>query len=428
MKKIAAIFALLAVTAFAAVAQNNAYDLDDECFVWFQKADQAMDDFETDAFEDALQMLLETSLRKKDTKAQTLYYVEKLKHTSHEAQAVRRKDLASWDRIEWNSKVDFDRETVQRIARATGYMQYYYYATELCQTYYYNTSQDIVAATMLSEMMEEAEATGDEYASWKALTYLSKLYLRISDQFHAQKILLEVVDIYEHTQDPTILRQTITNQLSDLADTYPVASDSARLFYHKAELVTNTKVDSVRIAYYNAQLAAWDGKLDEYRAKRDYCLSQYNFSTIVRTGDICIDCIDNILDGKPVEAFEDKIAGLNQRQQMAYLAALAEHKGQWKTASVILNKVVFRLSSDIYRVNEQRLEELAAQYGNNKLSADLARASQKVTRVTVLVAILLTVILVSALFLAIKRARLLKRTIDKDEAIIADLQTDKKTH
>ena len=86
MKKQILILALL-VLVLPAAAQKNAYQIDDECYSYFRISEQNMDNFESDEFETAVQALLESSLRKKDAKAQTIYYVEILKRVSHEAQS-----------------------------------------------------------------------------------------------------------------------------------------------------------------------------------------------------------------------------------------------------------------------------------------------------------------------------------------------------
>ena len=401
MKKLTLILILLTASAFMAGAQNNPYKIDDECYSYFIAAGNALDDFETDAFEQAHQKMLETSLRKKDTKAQAIYYVEKLKRSSHLAQYVRKQDSFAWDSQSWNDRIEQERETAQRIARATGYIQYYYYASELCQTYYFNTQQDVLAGEMLTAMMQEARESGEEYALWKSLTYLGKLYQRISDQYSTRKYLNEVVRIYETSNDPTIRRQSITLQFFELGDTYPPESDSARFFYRKAAEACVTSQDSLRTQYYNAQLAVWDNDLASYHHYRDSCLSVASFPNLIRGGKALFSCVDAILAGKPVSSFRADINGLNLRQQMIFTSHLARKRGQWEAASAIQEKHIQRLYADIYLNNSQRLDHLSAKYGHERLSADLADASRQVSRRSSLVAILLAVMLLGWLILAL---------------------------
>lgn len=402
MKRLAILMMMLSL-ALPAAAQNNAYAIDDECFVYFTQSEHSVDDFESDAFETAQQQLLETSLRKKDVKAQTLYSVEQLKRTSHYAQHLRKKDIPGWDKAYWNDKMEKDRETVQRISRSSGYTQYYYYATELSLTYFYNTKQDIMAEEMLTGLMEEARLEGDEYAMWKTLMYLGKLYLRTSDQHSSQKTFREVVRIYEASQDPMIKRQSICNQLCDLADTYPIASDSARLFYSKAEEGSVTLSDTIRVKYYKAQLAAWDNDISSYRQNRDYCLSKPSFPSMIRGAKPCFECIDNILASKPTSAFLESIHALHSPQQMSFASHFAARRGQWETAAAISFQHIDRLYKDIHFVSSQRINQMAAQWENNRLEAKLEAASRRVTRITVFVGVLITLLLLSVLIYALIR-------------------------
>lgn len=369
-------------------AQNNAYKIDDECYSYFRTAEQTVDDVESSAFDVAVQGLLESALRKKDVKAQTIYYVEILKRESRLAQTARTQDISSWDSSMWNARIEEARETAQRVARATGFMQYYYYASELCQTYYFNTRQDIQATEMLTAMMEEAKENEDEYGMWKCLMYLSKLYLRISDKINNQKYLRQVVRIFETTQDPTIKRQSMVVQYCELADTYPVASDSARMYYRKAADFRVTLMDSVRVAYYDAQLDAWDNKLQEYRDKRDYCKSKAVFSTTIRAGVNCFNCIDNIIAGNDASKFRKDISALYLRQQMSYLSELAATRGQWETCSRILGKLSARLYGDISVVSNQRLEQLTAHYETSRLEGELLVTNRRLKTAMIFVGVL----------------------------------------
>lgn len=414
MKKISAIIVAIFLATFWAGAQNNPYAIDDECYSWFKEAEQTVDDLETDNFDKAQQKLLEAALRKKDTKAQTLYYVMQLKRTSRLAHHEWMAKQTNWNNIEWNARMEEDREILQRIAKATGYMQYYHYANELCQTYYFNTSQDLAATEMLVSQMQEAKETGDEYSMWKAQIYLGKLYQRISDILNTRKYLTEAVKVYERSEDPTIKRQGIASQLCDLADTYPVASDSARMFYHKAELEAKTVMDSVKVAYYNAQLAAWDDDIDTYRRNRDYCMNHPLFSSAVREGRTLFNCVDNMLEGKPLSAFKAKVDALYLSQQFSFVTAFAIKLQQWETASAILLRHVDRLYRNIYSLNGQRLDLITSQYELESLSADLDRMTRKVQRTRFLTPVLISIIVLETLALAVIFIRKRKKNLKKN--------------
>lgn len=415
-----AIILIVLLSAFVAAGQNNPYSIDDECYKWFSIAEQYVDDFESDTFDEAQRNLLEISLRKKDTKAQNLYYATQLKHTSRLAQRTRRqniKDHVAWDAAYWNQRMEEERETAQRIAKATGYMQYYYYASDLCQTYYFNTGQDVIAGEMLTAMMQEARETEDEYAMWKSLIYVATLYKRIGDMINTQKYLLEAVKIYENTTDETILRQGMTTQYCDLASTFPVGSESARLYFKKAEDARLTQIDTLKVDYYKAQLAAWDGNAAEYRKLKYSCLSMQNFTFTIVGGDSFFECIDNILRGSSTGSFKNSIDSLYFHQQLDFASRLAAKLGQWETASAALAVYVERLNNDINNINNQRLGQMTAEYENNRLQAELAEASQKVIRKTIWVAVLLGVILLGFLTFSFFHVRALKRAYKKNELL-----------
>ena len=90
MKRFAAAF-IFALAAFLPLAgQNNPYEIDDECYKYFQEAENAVTDVTSDAFEKANKKLLEAAAEKGDEKARTLYYVEELKRASRMGQYIEK--------------------------------------------------------------------------------------------------------------------------------------------------------------------------------------------------------------------------------------------------------------------------------------------------------------------------------------------------
>ena len=81
---------ILFLAATAAIAQNNPYDIDDECYKYFSQAEAAVNDLASDDFEKANESLLQTALSKGDQKARTLYYVGQLKRASRRGQKAPR--------------------------------------------------------------------------------------------------------------------------------------------------------------------------------------------------------------------------------------------------------------------------------------------------------------------------------------------------
>lgn len=81
VKRTKKLILLAAVLLFAAAqtlpAQNNPYEINDECYVHYVEAERLLGE---EGFAAANEALLKTAIEKGDTKAQTLYYVEKLKN------------------------------------------------------------------------------------------------------------------------------------------------------------------------------------------------------------------------------------------------------------------------------------------------------------------------------------------------------------
>ena len=418
MTRISAIIVLLTAFALAAGAQNNPYAINDECYTYFTAAENTVDDLGSTEFEENNEKLLQTAVAKEDQKARTLYYVERLKRTSRFGQAA-----SLSERKQWNDLIDIHRLELQAVSKETGYTQYYYYAYELAQTYYFNTHQQITAMSLLNTMMNDARTAGDEYGQWQCLRYISMLYQRQSDQLNTRYYLQQVVSLYETTSDEKIRRQDMTREYCDLADTYTTGSDSARMYYRKGGKAALVLLDTLRYNYYQAQLAAFDGDRAAYQKNRDYCLShKKRFVQGIRTGDLLFECVDCILSGRPIESYRTKLDSIYLSQQINYLCHLAEVRKAWEVSAHMGMRYISRIQNDLSASNSQKLEEVSAQMDNFRLNADLTRQSQKITRITLLLAILLTIILVGALVFAWLHVRSLRRHQRLDEARIAELQ------
>ena len=410
---------LLLLTALLSAglhAQHNTYSIDDECYTYFQQAENNVANFSDGAFDEAMENLLATARRKQDTKAETIYYVVKLRRITNQGRLAPEQD-----RELWNRKVNDARREAQHIARTTGYMQYYYYAYELCQTYYYNTKQSSTAMNMLMGMMREARDNDDQYGLWTSLQYISKLYIRQSDDANAKPYLLEAVHIKETTSDATILRQNNARLYCTLAQTYPPGSDSCRINVAKAVGEIHTRGDSILVSYYQAQLAAWDGD----KAAFDRCRSiigTANMDSYVTGGGALLDCVQSLLEKAPMDTVKKQIDRLQAHHQTNYVAQLTKKLELWELATYAAQAHIDRLTMDHSNIGKERLDEISAAYGNNQLSASLAEASRKAARTAIIVAVLLTLLLLGILLFVLLHMRTLARANKRDEARIAELQ------
>lgn len=405
MKKITLLLTVLLAAAPAAMAQNNPYGIDDECYGYFVTTEKYVGDFESPEFDEAMTGLLQTALRKKDTKAQAIYYVTKLRRTTNIGRAAPNNE-----REKWNAAVEEAREAAQSIARSTGYMQYYYYANELTQTYYYNTQQSLAAMEMLSSIMSEARESGDEYGLWTSEQYIAKLYTRQSDDYNARPHLRAAIERWENTTDETVRRQSIARLYQDLADTYEPGSDSCRLAIQGAITHAITTIDSIRVLSYRAQLAAWDNDQKELRAIQAEAQASLGvFERQIRGGSAFLACMEGILAGRKTDELVPLVKELVGHRQKYVIFRLAVEHRMWELSSYAAQRFMDQIRLDLAGIGEQRIGELSARFENNRLTADLAATSRKMARTTLLVAILIIALLLSALFYTWHHLRTLKK-------------------
>ena len=354
MRKFAIVISTLLALALPALrAQDNAYDIDNVCYEYFMMCESLVEDTNSTAFEMAADALIRRANEVGDRKAIAIHATVILKRT------IRFARLAD-DRRAANEAVERQRRETMETARETGYMQYFYYAYTLTQTYYVNTRQEIHAQRLLTEMMENSYKDNDEYGIWQSEGYMATLYLRQNDLISARKHLLNVIEIYETSTNETIRRQSITRQCCDLADTYQLGADSARIFYNKAEIYSRTHGDTLRYTYYKAQLAALDHRKDEYVSYRDFCLSDPAFAPTIRGGDILFEGADAIIAGLDTQNIAPLAQELSQRRQWLFLRDLAISYGREKTAAWLGTWIIFTLYGDISLLNSLKMEEMSA--------------------------------------------------------------------
>lgn len=400
-KLIAAIILGIAA-AIPCFAEGNPYSIDQQCYEYFSMAENLVDDLSNNAFEVANDALLKRAVECGDEKARTLHYVGILKRAT-------RLNRHNPDRLAGNNAVEAARRQLMTVASETGYMQYFYYAFELAQTYFVNTRQEGHAQNLLQEMLSTAQENNDDYGLWQGQKYIATLYHSQNDFRNSRRFFQEAIRIYERSQDPLIRRQSLTRVCCDLAETYPVGSDSARLYIRKAEETAHLHQDTLRCYYYKSQLAALDGKPDTYSYYRDYCLGDPNFAAVIKASPEYFECVEGIMaNSVSAEEFGSKFQHLNYVQQMVFLRELALRKQRWDIATTAGNGVIQSLYSAISRMNDMRIEEVSAAHGNYELSAQLARQQKRTRVVTSFVLTLVIVILAGVLAFVLWRNRKLQ--------------------
>ena len=403
MKKLITGILLFVLSMQGVAAQNNPYELDDACYPLFQRAELLVG---KEGFDSVNEALLEKALEKGDTKAQTLYYVERLRNVS----ALKRAGQVFTP--EDDAQVLQAMEDVKRVASELGYSQYYYYAYDLTQNYFYNTGRQVRTFELVKEMREDAIARGEEYGIWMGNRYLISLYIAQNDYISAKKYIVASLEMYENTEDETIRRQSATRLYCDLADTYPIGHDSVSINIRKAELQSRHHLDSLRCTYLRAKLEAYQKNIPAYERDRDICRQDPSIRQISSTAGLMFDNIDQLVYGKP--APEIKLDGMmSHLREVKYIANIAEEYGYKDLAFEIEKRLVAYDETVLAKANQSKLTEIEAKLGNDVLSAQVDEAAGRAIRSRRLViSLVISILLVIILFFVIYSLHL-RRTNEK---------------
>ena len=412
--KVLLVFSLLSVFLPLA-AQNNPYEIDDVCYECLQRAEQTVDDVVSDDFEQANARLLEQAIVRHDEKARTLYYVFALRRLCMKGEAAPPEE-----RKKANEEVDLAFDVLRDVARETGLTQYYYYAYDLAQNYYFTTRQLSRAFSLLDKMLEDSEQENDEYGQWQALRFLAQVYQQQSDVLNTRRYLKQCLNLYHTTKDPTIRRQPVTRIYCDLADTYDFQDDSSRIYYNMAFQMSQAHLDTLRCMYYQAQTAAFDKQVKEYQDRRDYCLNDPAFRSFFRTGPEMFFCVDAIVRReRPSQALLDT---LYQPRQQQFIGRLAAQWGMPELSLYMMRKRYEDMQSILSNINDMRLEEASGQYETFRLNRQLREKDEEVALATRLVVALLVIMLIGALAFSLTHIRILRRERKADEQRIRELK------
>lgn len=380
------------VTTFRLAAQDNPYEIDNNCYTWYQQAELLVGQ---EGFKEASDQLLKTALEAGDKKAETLYYTLILK------------DRVNYPFTPENERKALEaQEKLKQVASETGYDQYYYYSYLLFQNYYYNNGQEYHALAMTQEMQAEALEAGNPYGLWLSDRNLASLYIAQNDYVSAKPYLQSAIRTWQETEDETLKRQSLTRIYCDLADTYPIGTDSVRINVAKAMEEAKQHLDTLRCWYYQARLAALDGNQKQYRHLRDLCLTDPQIYQVNRKANIYFSLIDAVFDGSIVQR-KDEIANMTSIREKKVIANLCENQGLKDYAFNLEKELVERLERAISRTNQSRVSELEITMGKAALRADLETKEHQISRISLLTLILLSILMASlALFFWVHNRKL----------------------
>ena len=405
-----ALLAGLAATLGVA-AQNNPYEIDDECYEYFRQCELLAG---KEGFDQVNEELMRSAIEKKDTKAQTLCYVEKLKNRINLVYTARAQRPGKEVTPEEEQAVLQAMNNLKKVARELAYPQYFYYAYDLTQNFYYNTGQFLKMMDMVQEMQETAHTYGEDYGVWMGDRYLVNLYVQQNDYLSAKKYILRALDMFQKTDDPIIKRQSATRLYCDLADCYPIGNDSVLVNIVKAEAACKQHLDTLRCMYYRAKLSAYQKDTHGYEKARDYCIDDPFLPQISRTAQQLFKNLDNIVYTRPGYQPQINVEEMTLRvREVKYIANVAESYNFKELAFELEKRLVAHNERLLSESNRSKLTELDARLGNKTLSARVDEQEQKNLRITRLVAILMGIILLISLAFSLIHIRNLKRTNEK---------------
>ena len=390
--------------------QSNPYEIDDECYRLFSRAELLQG---TPGFTAVNDSLLSRAIICGDTKAQTIYYVNRLKNISR------------LGRIEGSGVTDKDVENayieLKEVADKLGYTQYYFYSYTVYMTYCYNKGQILQATTLAQDMEKDAIARGDDYGCWLSDRFMVSLYLDMYDFKQARVHALKAIDVFEKTSDPVIKRQSVSRNCFDVADTYPVNSDTMRIYVHKGVATAKMHLDTLRANYYLAILAALDRDRKSYYAYRDYCMKDPHLSTIGESVPVTLEAIDAVLSDAPADTLFAISTRITTIRGMKFIANVTESFGYEHAAFELEKRLVQRLQSKLTDLNHTRLVELNASLGNLRLANDLKETVEKEKQIRNIASLLVAIILAVILCFVLYELRNMKKRRVKDKQMIADL-------
>ena len=407
LKRILILTGLLLATALSAPAQNNPYELDDECYALFRQCEQLAG---TEGFPSVAEALLAKAKEKNDTKAEVLYYIEILKH---ETKLVPNQTLTTEEQDE---KVLRLHETTKQKADELGYTQYFYYSYELVQNYFFNHKKEARTKAISHEMQEIALQRKDAYGLWMSYRYMVALYISQSDYLSAKPYINKALELYYTTTDKAVTRQSVTRLYCDLADTYTVGSDSLSINIEKAVAARKTHLDSLRCEYYLAKIAAYYNDREAYQRHRDFCIDDPSLYIINHTTPKFFHILDAILD-KTFTISMINTSEVSHVREMKFIANIAENHG-FKDEAFYVEKLLVKWYEQLFASsNREHISEFDSQLGNYLLHVELDNKDRELAHIYRRMSYLLIAVLGAAvLFLLIHQISLIRHNRRLKEA------------
>ena len=394
---------LFCAVGWTLAAQGNPYDIDAECYLLLREAERSEGKV---GFQEANAALFSKAVEKGDTRAQVLYYVERLKNTT--AVLKDRKSTSQKD----DNLVMKQMEDLKRVAIEFEEVRFFYSAYEIAQNYFYSHGKLVQTMELVQDMREQAVARKEPYGIWMGNRYIVSMYIGQNDFISAKRYIKEAIRVYETTRDPAIKMESVSRLYCDLSDTYPIGNDSVPYCLAKADAARKQQMDTLRCEYHHAKLAAYQHDVKRYEKARDYCLADQNLPQISVTAAKMFGYIDKLVYGQPIEEFD--IVTMSQHlREVKYIANIAEEYGRKELAFKIEKNLVAYEEQVLASANQSKLAEVEARMGNDVLSAQVTEESLRAQNAMRLVLLLVVVILLVITVFLIFYIRGLRKTNEK---------------
>lgn len=388
----------LSVPAAGQRPGNGTPEMDPTCYALYKEVERQLG---KEGFTAAADLFRHAAIEKKDDIAYVLYHVEILKDL-----------IARPLSQDSDARVDQAMEDLKTVAREKNQPRYFYLSYQLSQEYYTKHGEPYRALLLLGEMQQQATSNQDAYGIWMSSKYLADLYIRHNDYVSAKPHIQKAIELYNNTDDESIRRESPTRLYCDLADTYPIASDSVRINVGLAQKEAKSHLDSLRCIYYRLRLAALDNRLNEYMRLRDICRKDPDFNTITRESGLFFSLIDACRDGSILER-EEEIYQLATVREMKVIANLCENWGHPDFAFSVEKKLVNLMETLISDTNHSRISELDVTMGKAALNAELVNKEHKLSQVSYVIVVLLALILLATALFSFLYIRQLKKANKK---------------
>lgn len=316
--------------------------------------------------------------------------------------------------------VDQAQEDLKTEARLHDMPYYYYLSYQIAQSYYNQRGKQYHALRLLQDMQQEALNEDDAYGIWTSAKYLASMYIEQNDYVSAKPHLKRALELYDNATDPAIRHESPTRLYCDLADTYPIASDSVRVNVKKGMEHAKDEIDSLRCFYYQVRLAALDKDLPTYRRLRDYCLKNASFPMITSDAQLFFSLMDAALDGSILQR-EEEIYKLSTVREMKVIANLCENNGHADFAFEVEKRLVNLMENELSYTNQSRISELDVSMGKAALSAELTTKEHKLVRISRTLSAVLALLLIVLVLYGLMYINNLNQRREKDEMQIREL-------